>query len=649
MNPTEISSLLKEICESLNCPIWLTGNLYWFLIVGLLCGSLKVSWSVVQKIALWRNRKILNRDLHPYYTPGDVDNATRYFIATKYQKVSPSEDEEPGRKHIASAKEKLIPLFLKKAFQSKEDAKYYLILADTGMGKSTFLINLYLAYKNQWHSPLAVPKFRIKLLPLGQPEIVKRISEISDKEHTILLLDAFDEDVEAIKDYRARLNELLAHANPFRIIVLTCRTQFFPSQKEEPHETGYFSAGEHGEYKFQKLYISIFDNKDITKYLHKRFNVLHVKERKLAKKIVIQSSTLLVRPMLLSHIKELVVSEQSYEFSFQVYAELIERWLVRESRKPGIRQKYGSESRFKEILHDFSLKLATNLYSNRDERGGYFISNDEPFQEDVLSLSDIESEYISLTEQVGKTQSLLNRNAAGEYKFAHKSILEFFLAKKFAKDQEFALEFNFTGMDTALRFCKEMLLEDLRNTDGEYTGATSHKLNKLSQLDLPQLDSVSTIQINTFSSINLARLRVIPKLHQITILNKSTPILYHLYYSLYLHVPQDLQSLHDSFKMKELREHIDLRDLRHFLESLGMKELRKRLEFQTPQQLQVIKELVESLDPQEITDIEQSRAVIHESLIRRDGEVIEQLQIANEFVRELCLLETRLPNHVIYY
>ena len=80
---------------------------------------------------------------------------------------------------------------------------------------------------------------------------------MKDKENTILLLDAFDEDLEAIKDHQKRLNQILSKVHKFREIVMTCRTQFFPSEKEEPDRTGYFTGGERGEYKFQKSYLSV--------------------------------------------------------------------------------------------------------------------------------------------------------------------------------------------------------------------------------------------------------------------------------------------------------------------------------------------------------------------------------------------------------
>ena len=290
------------------------------LFVIVLIGLVKILRDLILYFILRFNQRILGKDLTPFYTRSDVDRATRYYIATKYQNVSPSEDEEPGREYIASAKNKIIPLFLKKVFiNGASDVKYYLILADTGMGKTTFMINLYIRYKNKF-SLLSNNKLEICLYPLGDPNTIERIKKKQNKERTILLLDAFDEDIYAIDRHKERMFEILKEIEEFKYIVITCRTQFFPSNEEEPTTTGYFNFGDNGrEYKFQKLYLSVFDENDIRKYLGKKFHFRFSNNYKKAYEIVRNCPNLVVRPMLLSRIDELITSDISYEFSYQTY------------------------------------------------------------------------------------------------------------------------------------------------------------------------------------------------------------------------------------------------------------------------------------------------------------------------------------------
>ena len=494
------------------------------LIVGFFIIIIKQTYWLLNRIYLWRNQKLLNRDLHPYYSPIDVEQNTRYFIPVKYQNISPTEDEEPGRRYIASAKNKLIPLFLNKVFtRGANDNKYYLILADSGMGKTTLLINLYIAYKNSIKLPFSPSKFEIKLFPLGYPNIFNEIHKLNNKENTILLLDAFDEDIEALKDFKKRMNFLLDQVHKFRIIVLSCRTQFFPSRDEEPHETGFYTGGEQGEYKFQKLYLSVFDNKDVRNYLLKRFSLIFQLGKFIkAKKIVKKSPTLVVRPMLLSYIKDLVSSKSTFEFSFQVYQNLIEKWLERESKKPKIRETFGSEINFKNTLLKFSSILAVDLYKMRKKHGGYFLPRGEKFSVGILEISYFDQKDYSYYERVGKSKSLLNRDSHGNYKFAHKSILEYFLAIEFFENHVFYNNFKFDGMDAARRFSEEMLIEKIRHLEGGFsTQLDNNTIQPLSNLSMDILPLVKYLKINESSKIPLRGLKVFSSLVKLEIIDKD--------------------------------------------------------------------------------------------------------------------------------
>ncbi|MEL6634760.1 MAG: hypothetical protein AAFQ83_25070, partial [Bacteroidota bacterium] len=125
-------------------------------------------WLGIKYLLERRRKKLLAKDLHPFFTRYEVEQATRYYVPTRYQNVPPSNDDEPGRNYISAARQPLIPLFLNKAFKNDaDDNKFYLVLADSGMGKTTFMINLYLSYKYKrtrfWQSP----KHDIKLFPMG--------------------------------------------------------------------------------------------------------------------------------------------------------------------------------------------------------------------------------------------------------------------------------------------------------------------------------------------------------------------------------------------------------------------------------------------------------------------------------------------------
>jgi hypothetical protein len=148
---------------------------------------------------------------------------------------------------------------------------------------------------------------------------------------------------------------------------------------------------------------------------------------------------------------------------------LIEKWIQRESNKPGIVERYGSAERYGEILSNFSEKLALHLYQNRDKNQGYGIKYDVKIEDIVeLQLSDIELEYSELGREI-KSKSLLNRNGEGFYKFAHKSILELFLARVLIHKKDILEIFDFRGMEMVSLFHHEMMVKHIRTLEGSFS------------------------------------------------------------------------------------------------------------------------------------------------------------------------------------
>ena len=201
---------------------------------------------------------------------------------------------------------------------------------------------------------------------------------MSKKKDTILLLDAFDEDTLALGNYEARLKEIMKIAWRFRAIVISCRTQFFPSRDEVPTHAGYFKfGGDGGEHSFQKLYISVFDDNDIKKFLKKKYkptNPINWKRYRLAKSIVRKSPNLMVRPMLLSRIDDLLEDGQPYDYAFEIYNQLIKKWITRESKKPYIKPHFNNPNDFQKQLLLFSKSLSIDLYEHKRAKRRFTLS-----------------------------------------------------------------------------------------------------------------------------------------------------------------------------------------------------------------------------------------------------------------------------------
>lgn len=404
-------------------------------------------------------------DLAPYFDYQKVKSSRELFIPTKFQNQSPTHEEEPAFSHKFVSRTPLIPFFMHTAFnEKKESDKFYLVLGDSGTGKTTFMINLYVQYTSFFNFGR---KYKIRLFPFGDARILEQIRKIEaqDVPRTILLLDAFDEDKQLIPPaepdglsdearFRRRLDEIIETVRDFREVVITSRTQYFPGQGSEPYELKIPRFDEKGFHKLAILYLSPFDRKEIRRYLNKKYGTLRFwnrKKKRLAAAIVHNSPKLMVRPMLLSYIDYLVDgSQREFKNTYQVYETLVEKWIEREANKR--KHQSAAREKFKKDLYQYSRLVALEIYRRRAQPGMLYLNKEaaiEVAQKNQLDLRDYEI----------TGQSLLTRDASHNWKFAHKSILEYFLAKEVVERIEFYTELaksDFAGMDMARLFYEEV-------------------------------------------------------------------------------------------------------------------------------------------------------------------------------------------------
>lgn len=407
----------------------------------------------------FKNLQAALEDIKPQFDHFSIKKAKRFYIQTQYQNASPARQEEPGFTHKYIARDQLIPFFTDTAFNEEiESERFYLILADSGMGKTTFMINLYLHYTSCFQ--FSGKKNDMKLFRFSNPDTIEQIKAITQEnaKKTILLLDALDEDLgiistdPAVSDAQAfqkRIDEIIEITRNFREVVITCRTQYFPGQEEDPYELKIKRPDERGLYTLNKLYISPFNEKEVKRYLNKKFGVLpfiNQKKKRKALKIVSKSRNLVMRPMLLSYIDYLIEDEMVDVNSCNIYETLVAKWLLREAEK---RKGSVYRSDFINNLRDLSTKLAIAIHANWKKEGSMSVSKEEAV--------DIARQYnIALKPEEITGQSLLTCDGVGNWKFAHKSIFEFFLAKEAVRHTGFLREMNFKGMDMARKFYEEL-------------------------------------------------------------------------------------------------------------------------------------------------------------------------------------------------
>jgi hypothetical protein len=195
--------------------------------------------------------------------------------------------------------------------------------------------------------------------------------------------------------------------------------------------------GEQKVYEFFRQYLAPFDDSQVEKFLHKRYPVWQWHQRKKARDLVRKIPLLSARPMLLSYLPDLIDSEVQIEHAFQLYEALIEKWLEREDWIN------------RDKLRVFSEGLAVDLYTKSQERGAERIPHSElaPLARE-WNLPDLEDLQL-------RGRSLLNRDAEGNYKFAHRSIMEYlFVVRLLHEDSDC---YNISLTDQMKQFLVEIV------------------------------------------------------------------------------------------------------------------------------------------------------------------------------------------------
>jgi hypothetical protein len=380
--------------------------------VALFAGVLQAGATVYPYLQDRKRQKILQSQLsRGLYDIETIRLATRYYVRPKISFIDPSKEFELRQALTAPRKDLFV--YVDQFLVSSKDKRHLLILADSGTGKTSFVLN-YFAHNSQRKIG---KRSEIVIMPLGIKGVDELIAKVSDAHRKVIFLDALDEDIKAQENLNVRIFALIELCKDFKKIIITCRTQFFSKDDEIPLETGIMrltprQAGAHGNYVFQRAYLSPFDDRQVSTYIRKRYPFWRHSERRRAMLIAKRIPLLSVRPMLLAHIPDLL--ERKVEFSgvSDLYEVMVDAWIDRETAWPN-----------KADLKAFSELIAVELYVNREYRGMERI----PY----IELQGLAKSWgISLQPWQISSRSLLNRDADGNFKFAHRSIMEYLFVKR---------------------------------------------------------------------------------------------------------------------------------------------------------------------------------------------------------------------------
>jgi hypothetical protein len=351
------------------------------------------------------NTKLMAATQVASFTDEQIAGAIKNYVEPDCAQTDPS--NESNILQVASVRENVFAS-VDRYIENGGENRHLLVLADSGMGKTTFCLNYYAREQKKKENQRKI----LVIIPLGRADAVKQIEAIEQKRDVVLFLDALDEDTAAIHDSDAQLKRLMDASADFRNVIVTCRSQFFLNDGAVPRETGIAyvgprKAGQQSEYKFHKLYLLPFTSAQILRYIRSQFAWIRYSKRKRAVRMIADIPELSVRPMLLTLIPDLVVRDELIKELWDLYAFMVNSWLERESKwiKPA-------------ALLEISKKFAVNIYVNRERRHKEHLT--------LLELREVAEDASSAIEGAHLTaRSLLNRDSEGNFKFAHRSIMEY--------------------------------------------------------------------------------------------------------------------------------------------------------------------------------------------------------------------------------
>ena len=336
-------------------------------------------------------------------------------------------------------------LLQKYAFEwlENDERRILLVLGDYGVGKTSFCYKLATDLQGSQYIPVVIELKNVR--EKGWHDIITRETNVipsGSVANVILILDGFDE-LSLTFDKKTALDEiknLSIATNAYHKIILTSRTQFFRSIEEEKNILVNMARDERRSLKyddFEKIYISKFNDKQILEYLYLS---LGKKEATCfwtdTVSKVFNIKDLIRRPILtefiITYYKD-VGNLYGRINSAKLYELVTESWLQREGERLPRSIELGKQEKIPKNIIFFMEELAFWMFTKKKDRLHFTTLRDA-----IDKYFDIETKEIlrlsldNLDYQI-RNCSFLSRYSEGYYAFAHKSFMEYFVARKLSK------------------------------------------------------------------------------------------------------------------------------------------------------------------------------------------------------------------------
>lgn len=380
------------------------------------------------------------------FTLCDLKN---YHVDVGCRELSTDENSADGDTEYPSAREE----FYK--FLTDDNQKQICFLGDYGTGKTTLCLQLtYELAARHLRDPLVwsrIPLF-IPLnafdLPSGVHQFVLDTVEaygvrvaspaafkyMMQRGKFVLILDAFDE-VADLLDRRGKIrlfNTIRKLAGLHCKVVLTGRTHYFSSESEalailRPESDTGSPSGDDAHSHVRVLELMRFDESRIQNLMSRHWpHDAAEKWRRIQEihDLADLAKTPVLASLIITTLDELPATDSRHTInSAKLYDGYTKAWLDRDD---------GQTNLTPENRKDFMEELAWRMYRDNQLSVSYRELT-EIILEIVPKTRQWDSEWLDSPDMNVRTCSFLTRNRHGDYQFAHKSFIEFFVAKRLVR------------------------------------------------------------------------------------------------------------------------------------------------------------------------------------------------------------------------
>lgn len=388
-------------------------------------------------------------------------------------------------------------------YKKRKRNKFYALLGDSGMGKTTFFVNLI----EKCLKDFRIRNKEIYLFYLSNQRLdfFEAIKRIKNKSRSILLIDAFDEDLLARKNYKKRLKEITYATESFDTVVISSRPQIFPKVNLEPSITNLPNSGTGPKFhEYTRFYMTPFSDDLIREILQKKYKG-KLEDFNTSWEFLQKFKDLKRRPLLIRYIDDL--EKYNPTCLYESYEIIVDRWAEREQGKT--RAPW---------LVDASKKIANYMHQKKE----YF-----------LTIEELDGFDVRLDKGSIRHRSLLTRNSNDQYVFVHNSFMEYLLACYYFENGKVisnALE-EFSGLSDAVLFYNELVFRRefyplIKTVSGYYcTDISKNKLEDLDNMTFNEVSRIKKIKLQetdlSFNTILLEQLSLFECLEELEVHNCS--------------------------------------------------------------------------------------------------------------------------------